>query len=229
MTARASASSGRKYGVATQRRLCAAKAEYARRRLLGIAGVTQRFAAPVFNEFVLDFPRPAGDVVNILIERGFAVGFPLGRYYKGMDNAILMAVTEKRIQSTKQQLIRKNMGDVIAAAAKEKTLGEFIKMMLGGELASAVFKSCKPIYPIKRVEIFKSEVLFEPQEVVDAETEEALTAVEEEPEEEEPETPEEPKEEKEEPPKEAEPEKKKAPKAKAKKKDTPAEAEPKAE
>jgi len=95
-----------------------------------------------------------------------------------------MAVTEKRIQSTKQQLIRKNMGEVIAGAAKDKTLGEFIKMMLGGELASAVFKSCKPIYPIKRVEIFKSEILFEPQEMVDAETEEALTEVEEAPEEE---------------------------------------------
>ena len=36
-----------------------------------------------------------------LIERGFAAGFPLGRYYKGMENSLLICVTEKR---TKQEI-----------------------------------------------------------------------------------------------------------------------------
>ena len=85
-----------KEGLVETAGLCAAKAEYARRRLLAIEGVAQRFAAPVFNEFVLDLPRPAGDVVNALIEQGFAAGFPLSRYYTDMDNAILIGVTEKR-------------------------------------------------------------------------------------------------------------------------------------
>jgi glycine dehydrogenase subunit 1 len=31
-----------------------------------------------------------------MIERGFAAGFPLGRYYSGMKNFLLVAVTEKR-------------------------------------------------------------------------------------------------------------------------------------
>jgi glycine dehydrogenase subunit 1 len=36
-----------------------------------------------------------------MIDRGFAAGFPLGRYYKGMENYLLVAVTEKR---TREQI-----------------------------------------------------------------------------------------------------------------------------
>jgi glycine dehydrogenase subunit 1 len=35
-------------------------------------------------------------VISDLIEHGFAAGFPLSRYYRGMDNSMLIAVTEKR-------------------------------------------------------------------------------------------------------------------------------------
>ena len=85
-----------KEGLAEVARLCYSKAAYARERLLAIPGVSQRFGGPVFNEFVVDMPRPAADVVNHLIERGFAAGFPLSRYYEGMANSLLVAVTEKR-------------------------------------------------------------------------------------------------------------------------------------
>lgn len=90
-----------KQGLTEAARLCASKAAYARQRLLDIPGVSARFDAPVFNEFVVDLPRPAADVVNHLIERGFAAGFPLSRYYEGMENALLVAVTEKR---TKEEI-----------------------------------------------------------------------------------------------------------------------------
>ena len=50
---------------------------------------------------VLDLPCDAAHVVGRLIEKGLAAGFPLSRYYKGMDNSILIAVTEKR---TKRQI-----------------------------------------------------------------------------------------------------------------------------
>ena len=35
-------------------------------------------------------------LVNKLIERNIAPGLPLGRFYPGMDNYLLVAVTEKR-------------------------------------------------------------------------------------------------------------------------------------
>jgi glycine dehydrogenase subunit 1 len=45
---------------------------------------------------VLDLPCEAADVIAKLIERGFAAGFPLSRYYNRMENSILISVTEKR-------------------------------------------------------------------------------------------------------------------------------------
>jgi len=41
-------------------------------------------------------PRDAAEVVGALIDKGFAAGFPLGRYYRDMQNDLLVAVTEKR-------------------------------------------------------------------------------------------------------------------------------------
>ena len=38
-----------------------------------------------------------------MIEKGFAAGFPLGRYYPDMKNYMIVAVTEKR---TKEEIIR---------------------------------------------------------------------------------------------------------------------------
>jgi len=93
-----------KEGLVEAANLCAAKAAYARERLLAIPRVSARFAAPIFNEFVVDLPRPAADVVSELIEHGFAAGFPLSRYYRDMDNSLLIAVTEKRTKAEIGQL-----------------------------------------------------------------------------------------------------------------------------
>lgn len=91
-----------KEGLKETAQLCADKASYAYQRLTAIPGVEPHFPAKwVFNEMVLDLPRDATDVIGKLIEKGYAAGFPLSRYYEGMDNAILIAVTEKR---TKQQI-----------------------------------------------------------------------------------------------------------------------------
>ena len=79
------------------------KSEFAKERLSRINGVQVKRSSPTFNEFTVFLPRRADEVVQRMIEKGFACGFPLGRFYKGMDNYLLIAVTEKR---TKEEICR---------------------------------------------------------------------------------------------------------------------------
>jgi glycine dehydrogenase subunit 1 len=79
------------------------KAEFAKKTLEKVPGVTVKRSSPTFNEFTLLLPLNADEVVHRMIEKGFACGFPLGRYYKGMDNYLLVSVTEKR---TKEEIVK---------------------------------------------------------------------------------------------------------------------------
>ncbi len=75
------------------------KAEFLKSRLAMIKGVEVKRSSPTFNEFTVCLSRSANDVVERMMMRGFAAGFPLGRYYDGMDNYLLIAVTEKRTRA----------------------------------------------------------------------------------------------------------------------------------
>jgi glycine dehydrogenase subunit 1 len=72
------------------------KAEFMRQELSKIKGVEVKRSAPTFNEFTVCLPKKADDVIEAMMACGFASGFPLGRYYKGMEKYLLVAVTEKR-------------------------------------------------------------------------------------------------------------------------------------
>ncbi|MFP4240458.1 MAG: aminomethyl-transferring glycine dehydrogenase subunit GcvPA [Chitinispirillaceae bacterium] len=90
-----------KEGLKKVATLCINKAYYAKERLKAIPMVEVMESSPTFNEFTVKLPMDAAECVGRMIEKGFAAGFPLGRYYKGMQNYLLVAVTEKR---TKQQI-----------------------------------------------------------------------------------------------------------------------------
>ncbi len=77
------------------------KAEYARQALSQIKGVEVKRSSPAFNEFTICLPKDASAVTASLIKQGIAAGFPLGRYYEGMERYLLVAVTEKR---TKEEI-----------------------------------------------------------------------------------------------------------------------------
>ncbi len=76
--------------------LCMSKAVFARNELLKIKGVEPVGNGAFFNEFVIKVPCDAAELVGKLIDKGFAAGFPLGRYYSDRRDQLLIAVTEKR-------------------------------------------------------------------------------------------------------------------------------------
>lgn len=75
------------------------KAEFARQSIDKIEGVEVKRSSPTFNEFTVALPVDASVVMEKMIDKGFAAGFPLGRYYEGMDQYMIVAVTEKRTKS----------------------------------------------------------------------------------------------------------------------------------
>lgn len=79
------------------------KAEYCRQLLEKIPGVQVKRSSPTFNEFTVHLNKNAAKVVEAMIAKGFAAGFPLGRYYPDMENYMIVAVTEKR---TKEEIER---------------------------------------------------------------------------------------------------------------------------
>jgi glycine dehydrogenase subunit 1 len=83
---------------------CAENAGYTCRVLTDVPGVTRTFAANFFNEFCITMPGNADAVIGALMKRGFAAGFPLGRYYPSMENAALIAVTEQRTKEESDRL-----------------------------------------------------------------------------------------------------------------------------
>ena len=71
---------------------CLALSHYARGRVsLGPA-----FEAGSFKEVAFRTPVPAREVVRRARERGVHPGYALGRDYEGMDDVLLVALSEKR-------------------------------------------------------------------------------------------------------------------------------------
>jgi glycine dehydrogenase subunit 1 len=85
-----------KEGLKDVARLCLNKAHYAKTRLKSISGIKVLESSPTFNEFTIRLPMDAAEVAGKMIELGFAPGFPCGIYYPGMENYLLIAITEKR-------------------------------------------------------------------------------------------------------------------------------------
>lgn len=72
------------------------KAAYAREQLASIPGVKLPFTGPWFKEFVIQLPKPAAQVIDRMLDKGYYAGIDLGRFFPGLNDHLLVAVTEKR-------------------------------------------------------------------------------------------------------------------------------------
>jgi glycine dehydrogenase subunit 1 len=72
---------------------CMALAEHAKDRI----GLPLAFPErTTFKEFAIHVGRPAQEVIREARKRGIHPGYPLGRDYEGMDDVLMVAVTERR-------------------------------------------------------------------------------------------------------------------------------------
>jgi glycine dehydrogenase subunit 1 len=92
---------------------CLALGQYAKDRLRQ-AGFEPVFAdETTFKEFAVRVGRPAGDVIRAARARGVHPGYALGRDYEGLDDTLLVCVTEKR---TPEEIDR--LADTLAEVAR---------------------------------------------------------------------------------------------------------------
>jgi len=77
------------------------------------------------------------------------------------------ATTDRRIQSSQKKILRDAMRRTIAKQAKTSTLSEFIKAVIDGKLGKEIYQASKKLYPVKRIEIYKTQVLHQPRIQID--------------------------------------------------------------
>lgn len=68
-------------------------------RLTQVDGVSAEFNAANFHEAVIRLPKPAKLILEQLTKVGIQGGIDLGEYYPGLENCILLCVTETKIES----------------------------------------------------------------------------------------------------------------------------------
>ncbi len=83
-------------GVRQVAELCVRKAHYLKSRIAQLPGFQLAFPTPTFHEFVVRTPRSGEALVRALAREGFLGGVPLGRFYRGFRDALLVCVTENR-------------------------------------------------------------------------------------------------------------------------------------
>jgi glycine dehydrogenase subunit 1 len=80
------------------------RATYAQQQLAAIPGCRLAFPGPTFNEFVLETPKPARDILTHLIAQRLIPGLDLGRFYAERSHHLLICVTEMNTREDIDQL-----------------------------------------------------------------------------------------------------------------------------
>ena len=70
-----------------------------------------------------------------------------------------IVLTTFRCKTSQKKAIRKIMMKILTERASEMTLEEYVKAMVFGKLSLEIMEQAKKIYPIRKVEIYKSKLL----------------------------------------------------------------------
>jgi glycine dehydrogenase subunit 1 len=86
-------------GLKETAELCLQKAHYAADQLAKVPGVNPKFNRPFFKEFTLGLPGDVPALLKALRGKGYHAGLPTGRWYPGLKDGLIVAVTEKRTRA----------------------------------------------------------------------------------------------------------------------------------
>lgn len=89
-----------------------------------------------------------------------------------------VSFTVKRCQSSQKRAIRKVMNQIVKEKAGKLNFVQFLQEAILGKIPSEIYREAKKIYPLRRVEIRKIELLREPKLTVEekAQSEEKVEA-----------------------------------------------------
>ncbi len=73
-----------------------------------------------------------------------------------------LVFTVKRARTSQIESIRKIMVSVVVNRSRELTFNELISDVVNGKVSAEIYKATKNIYPLRRAEVAKSEVVFRP-------------------------------------------------------------------
>jgi glycine dehydrogenase subunit 1 len=83
-----------KQGLRQVSELCFQKAHYAAEQIDKLPGFELWSKQTFFNEFLIKCPQPAQEICDQLLEHNLLAGYAVGKDYPGLENYLLVAVTE---------------------------------------------------------------------------------------------------------------------------------------
>jgi glycine dehydrogenase subunit 1 len=92
-------------GIGDLMRLVLQRTAYARERLQALPGVSLIHTQPVVRELAISLDAPLERVLARCREHGINPGYPLGREYPELPNALLVAITERRTRQDIDRLV----------------------------------------------------------------------------------------------------------------------------
>ena len=96
-----------KQGLREMATLNVRKAHYLKNRLAHISGFKIKFGTNTFNEFVLECPHPAEEVLQKLKQDHIIGGYPLEQHYPELKSSLLVCATELNSQEEMDRLADK--------------------------------------------------------------------------------------------------------------------------
>lgn len=94
-----------KTGLKNVALLSAERAQDVAREITALDGYEPYFDAPYVREFAIRTPQPASQVILQMLQRQVLPGVAAGRWYDGLDDCLVVALTEKRTPAEVTRLV----------------------------------------------------------------------------------------------------------------------------